>query len=82
MVFGNGVKNIQAAAYNGAHTVSYSRKSSDFFPFSEIILTHGLFQRERKKKRIKQCQGHFNIFSSKKHLYSKLQIDRVTTDLM
>ena len=22
MVFGNGVKNIQAAAYNGAHTVS------------------------------------------------------------
>ena len=34
MVFGNGVKNIQAAAYNGARTVS--KFKFDVVAFSEI----------------------------------------------
>ena len=38
MVFGNGVKNIQAAAYNGARTVC--RGNSPVNQFSQFDLLH------------------------------------------
>jgi hypothetical protein len=59
MVFGNGVKNIQAAAYNGARTVyilrSYKKflfltsinnlEIGDLVAFSEYIISSYLFER-------------------------------------
>ena len=42
MVFGNGVKNIQAAAYNGARTVYCSKNMNGLRCDCELTLTWGL----------------------------------------
>jgi hypothetical protein len=41
MVFENGVKNIQAAAYNGASTVSHDNVLKFLVEFSEVVEVGG-----------------------------------------
>ena len=36
MVFGNGVKNIQAAAYNGARTACTIRQALTWIPYGQV----------------------------------------------
>ena len=43
MVFGNGVKNIQAAAYNGARTVDCISQTFSFFIFQVTMMVKDIF---------------------------------------
>ena len=66
MVFGNGVKNIQAAAYNGAHTVIKSNGASTEFygpamlkelkNMQEFEIKRALFLRAQPDSAVKCCR--------------------------
>ena len=59
MVFGNGVKNIQGAAYNGAHTVIKSLIKFDLLTLQDIYGSGMLYQIPQRKS---QFQFYDRLF--------------------